>query len=342
MRHIGIAVAALTISMWTVAPSAIAQPEWKVSKTLHVGGTGAWDYLTVDPETHRLFIPRGTHTMVVDANTGKTLGDIQGQKTAHGVALVPKLDRGFISDGGGRIVIFNLKTYKVLGTIASEKDSDGIIYDARMDRVLVVAGDGGDLMSFSPDIDPLHGKIDTVIPLGGAPEFLATDASGKVYINLEDKNVVAVVDLAGKKVVARWPVDPGGAPVGMAIDETSHRLIVGCRKPQKLIVLSTEDGKVISSMPIGAGVDATIADGGEMFASCGDGTLSVIRETAPGTFAVVQMVQTMQGARTMGIDKMTHTIYLPTANFETTKIPAKARPAIKPGTFKVLVVTRAK
>jgi hypothetical protein len=320
--------------------AALAQAGWKLSRTVPLGGEGSWDYLTVDPATHRLFIPRSTHTMVVDAASGKVLGDIAGQKIAHGVAVVPELSRGFISDGGGGIVVFDLKTYKTLGIIPSERDSDGIIYDAGMKRILVVSGDGGDLMVFSPDIDPVHGKIDVTIPLNGAPEFLATDSSGKVFINLEDKDVVAVVEMATKKVIARWPVAPGGAPVGMAIDEKAHRLIIGGRKPQRLIVMSTQNGKVISTLPIGDHVDATKIEGNELFASCADGTLSVVKETAPGKFAIVQTVQTEVGARTMGIDPTTHTIYLPTADYEVSDTTTVRQPHIKPGTFKILVVTR--
>ena len=167
-------------------------------------------------------------------------------------AIVPSLGRGFITDGGGdgAIVIFDLKTYAVLGTLATVPDSDGIIYDAVLGRILAVSGDKGILMSFKPDIDPKSGKIDPPIELGGAPEFLASDGAGKVYINLEDKDVVAEVDLQARKVVARWPVTPGGHPVGMALDKKTHRLFIGCRKPQKMIVMSTEDGKVLSDLPI--------------------------------------------------------------------------------------------
>ena len=139
-------------------------------------------------------------------------------------------------------------------------DTDGIIYDASQNRVLAVSGDGGVLMTFKPDIDPTNGKIDPPIELGGAPEFLASDGSGRIYINLEDKDVVAVVDLNTRKVVSRWPVAPGGHPVGMAMDPKTHRLFVGCRNPQKLIVMSSENGKVLADLPIGVGVDATKFD----------------------------------------------------------------------------------
>jgi hypothetical protein len=315
--------------------------KWDVAKTLPIGGQGSWDYLTVDPATHRLFVPRSTHTMVIDAESGKTLGDIPGQKTAHGVAIVPEVGRGFITDGGGdgAIVIFDLKTYAVLGKLAAQPDADGIIYDPSIGRVLVVSGDKGVLMSFKPDIDPASGKIETPIDLGGAPEFLAADGKGKVFVNLQDKNEVAVVDMKARKVIARWPVAPGGSPVGMSIDTKKGRLFIGCRKPQKMIVMSTADGKVLADLPIGAGVDATKFEGNQAFASCRDGSLAVARETSPGKFEIEQVVKTPVGARTMGIDTTTHTIYLPTAEFEA---GGGGRPVVKPGTFVIVVVAHSK
>ncbi len=324
------------LAIYATVLSASAQANWVVKKTLHVGGDGGWDYMTVDASTHRLFVPRTTHTMVIDAESGKVLGDIPGQIKAHGVALVPRLNRGFITDGGGSIVIFDLKTYAVLGTLASLADSDGIIYDAQLNRVLAVSGDGGALMTIQPDIDPKNGKIEAPIMLGGAPEFLASDESGKVYINLEDKDVVAVVDLKARKVTARWPVAPGGSPVGMSMDAGRHRLFIGCRKPQKLIVMNTEDGKVEASLPIGAGVDATIAHQGEAFASCRDGSLVVAGEKS-GKMDVVQVVKTPLGARTMGLDPQAHQFYLPTAEFED---PSATRPKAKPDSFMIVVVGR--
>jgi hypothetical protein len=317
-----------------------AQTDWAVVETFQIGGQGGWDYLTVDPRTHRLYVPRSTHTMVIDSQSGKTIGDIPGQKIAHGVAIVPEAGRGFISDGGGNggVVIFDLKTHAVLGTSVAQPDADGIIFDSASGRVLVVSGDKGTLMSLKPDIDPGNGKIDAPIDLGGEPEFLASDGAGKVYVNLMNKNEVAVVDIMARKVIARWPVTPGGAPVGMAIDTKKRRLFIGCRKPQKLIVMSTDDGKVLADLPIGANVDATKIDNGQAFASCGDGTLTVAGDTTPGKFTIVQTVKTRQGARTMGVDPTTHKIYLPTAEFEEPK--SGGRPAAKPGTFMIVVVAR--
>src|SRR5207302_3400240 len=137
---------------------------------------------------------------------------------------------------------------------------------------LVVSGDGSALQTLKPDIDPKNGKIDPPISLGGTPEFLASDGAGRVFVNLMDKNEVAVVDIAARKVIARWPVAPGGAPVGMSIDTKAKRIFIGCRKPQKLIVMSTVDGKVIADLPIGESVDALKIDRGQVFASCRDGS----------------------------------------------------------------------
>jgi DNA-binding beta-propeller fold protein YncE len=275
--------------------------------------------------------------MVIDPDSGKTIADIPGQKRAHGVAIVPQAGRGFISDGGGdgAVVIFDLKTNAVVGVIGAQPDADGIIFDPSSGRVLVVSGDNGVLMSFKPDIDPKAGKIDPPIELGGKPEFLAADGKGNVYINLIDKNEVAVVDMKARKVTARWSVSPGGAPVGMSMDPKRGLLFIGCRNPQKLIVMNANDGKILAALPIGAGVDATKTDGGLVFASCADGSLAVARETSPGKFEIVQTVKTPQGARTMGVDPTTHTIYLPTSEFEAAT--PGTRPRSKPGTFMIVV-----
>ena len=317
-----------------------AQAKWDVAKTDHIGGDGAWDYVTVDSTTHRLFVTRSTHTMVIDAATGKVLGDIPGQVRSHGTAIVPAVNRGFITDGGGSgaIIIFDLKTYVTLGKLAAMPDADGIIYDSASNLVLAVSGDGNKLITIKPDVDPVNGKIDPPIELGGAPEFLAA-ADGKAYINLEDKDMVAVVDLKTRQVTAKWPVAPGGHPVGMAMDAKKHLLFIGGRNPQKLIVMSAVDGKVIADLPIGAGVDATKTDGDQVFASCGDGTLTVAGEKG-GKWVVEQGVKTPSGARTMSVDSASHIIYLPTAEFETPAAgtPAPRRPPMKPNTFMIVEV----
>jgi len=316
----------------------MAQTHWTVAKTFHIGGEGGWDYVTVDAPHHRFFVTRQTHTQAIDENTGRVLADIPGQIRSHGVALVPKLNRGFITDGGGSgaIFVFDMKTYKVLGRIPTMPDSDGIIYDPYSNLVLAVSGDGSALMTIPPGIDLSNPKIEKPIALGGEPEFLAADASGRVYINIPDQNQVDVVDLHSRKVVAHWPVAPGGKPVGMAIDPAHHRLYIGCRGPEKLVVMSTEDGHVEAALPIGAGNDAVRFHDGQGFASCRDGSLTVIGEQN-GKFDVEQSLQTAEGARTMGLDPVSHRIFLPTAQ-EEPAAPGTRHPKMKPGSFEVVVV----
>lgn len=339
MKRMKFAMSLVGVVALAACLPALAQAQWEVTKTMPIGGEGGWDYVTVDAATHRLFVTRSTHTQVIDSTSGKVLGDIPGQKRSHGTAIVPDLNRGFITDGGGNgaIVVFDLKTYAVLGTLATMPDSDGIIYDKPDSLILAVSGDGNSLMTLKPDIDPASGKIDPPIALGGAPEFLAYDG-GKAYINLEDKDLVAVVDLKSRKVIARWPVAPGGRPVGMSIDRKNHRLFIGCRNPQKLIVMSTEDGKVLADLSIGSGVDATKFHAGHAFASCGDGTLTVAGEKN-GKFEVEQVVKTPTGARTMGVEDTTNKLYLPTAEFEPPAPGAASkRPRPKPDTFMIVEV----
>jgi DNA-binding beta-propeller fold protein YncE len=309
-----------------------------VSQTFHIGGEGAWDYLTVDAEHKLLYVPRSTHTMVIDATTGKTVADIPGQKRNHGVALVPSAGRGFITDGtDASVTVFDLKTYAVLGKVKTAIDSDGVIYDPASGKVLVVCGDASCLIPISPNLDPATGSADPQVDLGGKPEFLAADGKGKAYINLVDKDQVAVVDTKTMKVLDKWSTAPGGSPVGMSMDAAHRRLFIGCRKPQKLIVMDADSGKVLADFPIGAGVDATkFAD--NIFASCGDGTLTVAREAESGKFQIVQTLKTMQGARTMGVDSTTHTAYLPTAEFQP-PAEGQTRPRPKPGTFMIVVVS---
>jgi hypothetical protein len=193
------------------------------------------------------------------------------------------------------------------------------------------------LIPISPDVDPKAGQADAEVTLGGKPEFLAADGQGKVFINLEDKNQVAVVDTKTMKVISRWPTAPGGAPVGMSMDARHGRLFIGCRNPQKRIVMSTDGGKVLADLPIGAGVDATRFDNGYVFASCRDGTLAVAHEASSGKFELIQTVTTRPGAKTLDVAPTTHLLYLPTAELGK-EMDARSRPIPKPDSFMVLVV----
>jgi len=311
---------------------------FEVAETFHIGGKGGFDYVTVDSQNKRLYIPRSSHTQVVDLTTGKLVADIPGQEGNHGVALNRQVGRGFISDGPGFVVIFDLKTNAVLGKVQVDRGADGIINDRGSNKVFVACGGSGSVVPVPVDVDPSAGKADPAIELGGKPEYLAADGQGKVYINLEDKDQVAVVDSKAGKVLDKWSIAPGGAPVGMQIDPEHHRLFVGCRKPQKLMVLNTEDGKVLADLPIAAGCDAVKFDAGYIFASCREGVLNIAKETSPGKFEIVQNLKTRVGAKTMALDHATHSIYLPTAEFGEATGGRRGRPRARPDSFMVVVV----
>jgi hypothetical protein len=313
---------------------------FEVAETIHVGGKGNWDYVAIDSQRKLLFIPRTNHTQALDVTSGKIVADIPGQTGNHGVVINHRTQRGFISDGPGFVVIFDLKTNAVLGKVKVDPGADGIIHDRATNRVFVACGSSGTVVSVPTDVDPVNGKADAAIDVGGKPEYLAADGQGKVFINLEDKDQVAVVDSKALKVLDKWSIAPGGTPVGMQIDPEHHRLFVGCRKPAKLIVLNTEDGHVLADLPIGAGCDAVKFDAGNIFASCREGALNVAKETSPGKFEIIQTLKTRVGAKTMALDHATHSIYLPTAEFgEATG--RKGRPKAKPDSFMVLVVKPA-
>jgi DNA-binding beta-propeller fold protein YncE len=325
----------LVLTLLSVAQDA-GPAKYEVADTIKVGGEGGWDYASLSEDGKLLFLPRTSHAMVVDTASGKVVGDFGKIGKGHGIAVAPTAGRGFLTDGkNGTVVVFDLKTFDVLGTIPAADDADGIIYDAASDSVLVSCGDAGVMLAIPANVDPKNGKPPATIELGGKPEFLATDVSGKAFVNLADKDMVAEIDTKAMKLVTKWSTGPGKDPTGLSIDTKNGRLYVGCRN-QKMIVMSTKDGAVLADLPIGRGVDGTAFANGTAFASCTDGTLTIIRETSASKFEVVQTVKTAPGAKTMAVDSNASHIYLPTADME----PAvgKARPTPVAGRFKVLVV----
>ncbi|MGA9725296.1 MAG: hypothetical protein WBQ86_22765 [Candidatus Binatus sp.] len=317
-------------------------PAYKLTATFNLGGDGGWDYATLAHDGHVLYVTRTTHTMAIDVATGRVVADIAGQHRSHGVALVPEAGRGFISDGGsGSVQIFDLKSHATIGIVPAADDADGIIYDRGSNRVLVMCGDAHRMVAFAPDVNPAGGKAAASVDLGGTPEFAVADENGKVFVNIADKDEVAVVDTKAMKVVARWPTGPGNRPTGMSMDRGTHRLFIGCRN-KKLVVMNADDGKIVADFPIGAFVDATAFRGGLVFASCGDGTLTIIREVSADKFELAQVAKTELGARTMAVDSSGQMVYLPTADlkFPAGATPAHPRPVPVAGTFRILVVTQ--
>jgi DNA-binding beta-propeller fold protein YncE len=299
-----------------------------------------FDYVTVDSEARRVYLSHGTEVIVMDADSGASVGKITGLKQCHGVAVASEFGRGFISDGEqGKAIIFDLKTLKVTGEAAADKDADSIIYDAFSKRVFVMDGDPHN----ATVIDAKSGSVVGKIELGGGPEFAAADGKGTIYINLEDKSEVVAVDSNSLKIKSRWPVAPAGGPTALAMDLEHHRLFSAGREPQKLVVIDSDSGKVLQSFAISGGVDAAAYDPETklIFASTREGLVHVFHEDSPDKFSEVEKIKTEVGAKTMGLDIKTHKLFLDTADFSPAPAPTAAHPhprgeAIS-GTFHVLV-----
>jgi len=315
-------------------------PFYRVVKTITLGGEGRWDYVAFDALGHRLFIARETRIMVVDPDTGKMIGEIPGLNGAHGVALAYETGHGFATSGrDGSVTMFDLKTLKMLGKTPAAQDADAILYDPASKRIFTFNADSHS----STVIDPASGKQIGTIDLGAGPEFAVTAGDGKLYVNLEDKGAVAEIDAAAMRVTRQWSIAPCESPTGLAVDRAHHRLFSGCGNKVMAISDATA-GKLMTTVPIGEGVDACAFDPDAQlaFASNGDGTLTVVHEDTPAKFHVVANVSTRQGARTMALDEKTHRVYTVTADFGPPPAPTADHPhpwpSIVPGTFTMLVL----
>lgn len=315
---------------------AFAQKQFKVASRVKLGGDGGWDYLTYDKDGDRLFITRGSHVMVVDTKTLKVTADIPDLSGIHGVALAPELNRGFISNGGDNTVtIFDLKTLKKLDSVKVGERPDAILYEPYSKHVFTFNARSHD----STVVDAANGKVLGTIPLGGKPEFPASDGKGKLYVNIEDKSQIAEVDVSKMSVLNTWSIAPCQEPSALALDMEHHRLFSGCDN-KMMAVVDSGSGKVVTTVPIGEGVDAGRFNPKtkEIFMSCGEGVLTVIHEESPDKYSVKQNLQTVRGARTMALDDDTDTAYLVTAQREDKPAAPGQRPAMVPGSFELIVV----
>jgi DNA-binding beta-propeller fold protein YncE len=332
----------LPLAFAAVAASPSADPGYHIVNTFQIGGPGGWDYVAFDSVGHRLFVARGSRDMVLDPETGKTLGEIPGLGGAHGVALAHAFNHGFATSGrDSTVTMFDLTTLAVLGKAKAALDADAIVYDPATKRVFSMNGDSHSSSVFDPKTGQNIGTID----LGAGPEFAVSAGDGKLYVNLEDKGAIAEVDAKAMKVTRTWPMAGCEQPTGLAIDRRHHILFSGCRGTKVMAISDTKGGKLITTVPIGAGVDACAFDPGTSlaFSSNGDGTLTVVHEDSPTTFSVVQTVETMPSARTMALDPATHKIYLVGAKFgpaptDSTADNPRRRPPIIPDSFTLLVV----
>jgi len=318
------------------AVPAFAQKRYKVVNRVKLGGEGGWDYLYYDKDGHRLFITRGTHVMVVDTASLKVTSDIPDLSGIHGVTLAPEFNRGFISNGGDNsVTIFDLKTLKRLDNVKVGERPDAIMYDPFTKHVFTFNARSKD----STVVDAATGKVLGTVPLGGKPEFPATDEKGNVFVNIEDKSQIAEIDATKLTVLNTWPVSPCQEPSALAFDRAHHRLFAGCDN-KVMAVVDSESGKVVTTVPIGGGVDAGRfnANTQEVFMSCGEGVLTVIHEDSPDKYTVTQNLPTAKGARTMVMDYESDTVYLVTAQREATPPAPGQRPPMVPGSFELIVV----
>lgn len=321
---------------------AAAGPGYHVANTYKLGGEGGWDYLTVDSAARRLYISRATHVMVVDADSGKSVGDIPDTPGVHGIALASDVGRGFTSNGReGTVSIFDIKTLATSSKVKVGANPDAILYDPATKRVFTFNGRSQD----STAIDAESGKVLGTIKLDGKPEFAASDGKGEVFVNIEDKSELTVIDPNKLEVMAKWPLAPCTEPSGLAMDRKNRRLFVGCDN-KMMAVVDADSGKVLATPAIGEGVDATAFDSeaGLAFASCGEGVLTVVKEDSPTSFSVAENVKTQQGARTMALDEKTHNVFVVTAKFgpppAATADNPHPRRSILPDSFVVLVLSK--
>ena len=337
----------LIVSMFVLAGTAVfarseADPGYHLIKRVKIGGEGGWDYLTVDGAARRLYLSRSSHVMVIDLDTDKVVGDIADTPGVHGIAVAPELNLGFTSNGkADTSTVFDLKTLKVLGAVKTGGNPDAIVYDPASKRVFTFNGRGKNTTVF----DAVSRKVVATIALGGKPEYAATNGTGRVYVNIENTNEVVEIDSLKARALRRFPLKPCEEPTGMGLDAVKGRVFSGCHN-KVMTVLETKSGKVVASLPIGANVDANAFDAatGLAFSSNGDGTLTVARESSPGTFEVAETVVTQRGSRTMALDPTTHRVYLPAAQFtppeESTQPGSKQRPVMVKDSFELLVVGR--
>jgi YVTN family beta-propeller protein len=321
-----------------------AESPYKFLSEISIGGEGGWDILTIDSPARRLYLSHATKVVVVDLTNNAVAGEITDTPGVHGFVVAPEVQRGFSTNGKeSKVSVVDLKTLSTISKVDSGENPDALVYEPRCGEVYVFNHTGNS----ATVIDAKTAKVISTIPLGGSPEFATADSTaGRVYCNLEDKSEVVVIDTAKHEVAAHWPLAPGEEPTGIALDAAHHRLFATCHN-KIMAMLDTGTGKVVATVPIGAGVDGCAFDDATQlaFASCGEGTTTIAKEETPEKLTVVQTLKTEPRARTMALDPQTHRIYLPSAQFQPPPSPSPgaspARPTIVPNTLKLLVYGRS-
>jgi len=343
----GACLLALSLLLFTVG--SIAAPEgsgsgYHLLKKVVLGGMGGWDYLSADPVSHRVFISRGNHVMVVDS-TGNVVGDIPNLMGTHGAAIVNEFNHGFTSNGGSNsATMFDLKTLATIKDIKlpDAMGPDGFVYDPASKRVFTFNGRSNNATA----VDAKSGEaVAGSVPLGGKPEAAQADGAGHIFVNIEDKDQVLEFDSKTLMVMNVYPLAPCTQPSGMASDVAHKRLFIGCHN-NIMAIMDFTNGSIVATEPIGMGIDADGFDPGTgfAFASCGDGTITVVHEDTPNKFTVVDTIKTEAGARTMAYDIANHNIYTVTAQLVPAVAPTpenpRPRPTPVPDSFTLLIYGR--
>jgi len=329
----------LALAMVSFAAAQVRKPAgYHLLKKHVLGGEGGWDYMALDGRSRLLYVTHGNAVEILNVDTGVKGDAITGLQGVHGVAFAPDRDRGYISNGRGNSVsVFDLKTHKVLEEVPSTgQNPDAIMYDAFSGRVFTFNGRTANATA----IDAATNKAVGAVDIGGKPEFAVTDGDGTIFVNNEDKSEVVAFDAKTLQVKTRWSIAPGEGPSGLAIDLKNKRLFSVCDK--LMVVSDFVNGKVVATVPIGSRPDAVRYDPGTslVFASNGEGTLTVVKQDAADKYTVLETVPTARGARTMELDPKTHHVFVVTAEYGPTPAPTleqpRPRPTIVPGTFIVL------
>lgn len=303
---------------------------YSVTKTFKIGSPGGWDYIAVGPD-NKLYVSHATQVNILDEKTGDSIGVIPNTTGVHGIAFDVALGKGYTSNGRlNNVTVFDLRTGAVLTRISTGQNPDAIMYEPYTKTIITCNGRSHDLSV----IDPVKGEVTATIALDGKPETAVSDKAGKIYVNIEDKNKITVVDMRNHTVVASYPLGAEG-PTGLAIDVKTKHLFAGCDK--QLVVMDAANGNIVGKLPIGDGCDGVGFDDrlGLVFASCGEGKLTIVRESP---LSVIDNVPTKRSARTCAVDSRTHTVYLSAA--DTQPGAPGERPKMIPGTFGVLVVSK--
>lgn len=338
MKRTPLFIASLIMMTGFVSLNVQAQKsEYQIAKSIQLTSDGGWDYLSVDEANQKLFVSHSSQVNVVDLKTGAEIAVIPETAGVHGIAIANDLNKAFISCGrDSSVTVIDLTTFKLIAKVkGTGKNPDAILYDQFSKKVFTFNGRS----SNATVIDAVTLKIIATIPLSGKPEFSQTDGKGKIYVNIEDKSLIAIINSVTLKVEKEWSIAPGEEPSGLALDNVNHRLFSVCGN--KMMTISDAiAGKVITTVPIGGGCDGVAFDPAtkRIFSSNGEGTMTVVQQVSADEYKVLENFPTQQGARTITVNKTTHHIYLPTAEL----LPGEGRRQSKPNSFKVLDIEPVK